>query len=188
MVINMLDIDIGAAPCDDYYYIGQDGLISPHLCETIQYFAYEPCGCEYGIVVDNNGDERNPDPVSPTAAPSPKLPSFVPSASPSTAAPTSNSPTKSPITGSPTDEPTIGRTDKLTSSPTGSPTEAVNVAPGVESESPLSPSTSFPPSTVSPTILRQPRAPLDEGKESIAKMSGDSRGGAGGFRRRLKGR
>lgn len=43
MVINMLYL--GADSCARYYLYGEGGLIPNHLCQTLQYFAFEPCGC-----------------------------------------------------------------------------------------------------------------------------------------------
>jgi hypothetical protein len=36
----------GADDCEQYYYYGRDGQIPPHLCESLQYFAFKSCGCE----------------------------------------------------------------------------------------------------------------------------------------------
>lgn len=212
MVINMLDIDIGAAPCDDYYKIGQDGLIPPHLCEPIQYFAYEPCGCEYGIEVDNSqADERvEDDTESPTASPSTGHPTSLPtksltmsptdtpSASPNTAAPS----TVIPTTPLPTKSLTMSSTDTPTASPNTIVPSTINPTKSVSTDAPTTntaTTTSIPTDEteiVSPTFsgaptieFRQARVPLDEGKDSIAKLGSDNRGGAGGQRRRrLKGR
>lgn len=43
MVINMLYIGVGS--CAQYWEYGQSGWIPNHLCDPLQYFAYEPCGC-----------------------------------------------------------------------------------------------------------------------------------------------
>ena len=43
MVIHMLYV--GAGTCPQYWKAGQQGLIPNHLCDPLQYFAYEPCGC-----------------------------------------------------------------------------------------------------------------------------------------------
>jgi hypothetical protein len=43
MVINILGL--GADSCRMYYAYGERGLIRTHLCDSLQYFAYEPCGC-----------------------------------------------------------------------------------------------------------------------------------------------
>jgi hypothetical protein len=43
MVINMLYI--GEGSCAQYYKYGMEGRIQNHLCQSLQYFAYEPCGC-----------------------------------------------------------------------------------------------------------------------------------------------
>ena len=45
MVINMLYIGIGT--CKQYWEYGQKGWIPDHLCHTLQFFAYEPCGCDF---------------------------------------------------------------------------------------------------------------------------------------------
>ena len=188
MVINMLDIDIAAAPCDDYYKIGQDGLIPAHLCETIQYFAYEPCGCEYGIKVDNTqqGDERVGDDTDSPTVPPTKFPTSMPLQS-STESPNSPSPT--------TENPTASPTKSPTARPTENPTISL-VATGVPTITPTSIPTEEagkdPPTTGAPTIeFRQQRVDefISEGKDSIAKLGSENRGGAGGKRRRrLKGR
>ncbi|CAB9503751.1 expressed unknown protein [Seminavis robusta] len=87
MVIAMLDIGVGAAPCDYFYKIGQDGLIPKHLCDPLQHFAYVPCGCGYGIDV-GAGPDLTSTPSTPTMVPS-DMPSQVPSDMPSMV-PTSN--------------------------------------------------------------------------------------------------
>ncbi|CAB9498495.1 expressed unknown protein [Seminavis robusta] len=43
MVLTMLYI--GSGSCAQYWKVGQQGLIPDHLCDPLQYFAYEPCGC-----------------------------------------------------------------------------------------------------------------------------------------------
>jgi hypothetical protein len=58
----------------------QDGLIPPHLCEPLQYFAFEPCGCN-----TVSGNERIPGTTRPPTT-----------ASPATPGPTPATPTKSP--------------------------------------------------------------------------------------------
>jgi len=42
-VINMLCV--GAGSCRDYYEAGQQGKIPTYLCDTLRFFAHEPCGC-----------------------------------------------------------------------------------------------------------------------------------------------
>lgn len=44
MVINMLYVGIGT--CPQYYEMGQRGWIHDHLCQPLQYYANEPCGCK----------------------------------------------------------------------------------------------------------------------------------------------
>ena len=56
MVINMLYI--GAGDCEQFYNYGLQGQIPAHLCDPLQYFAYEPCGC---------GEFNNPSNQSPPA-------------------------------------------------------------------------------------------------------------------------
>lgn len=207
MVVHMLDIDIGAAPCDDYYKIGQDGLIPRHLCETIQYFAYEPCGCEYGIEVDNTqqGDERVGDDTDPPIVAPTRLPTSMPLQSSTTAAPVSisptDSPTASPNTAIPTTEtPTASLTKVPTANPTENPaislvtTDAPTTVP-TENSAGIATPTSIPTEKAgseAPTIeFRQQRVDqfINEGKDTIAKLGSANRGGAGGQRRRrLKGR
>ena len=36
---------LGSASCDQYEMMGQQGLIPDYLCDPIQFFAYEVCGC-----------------------------------------------------------------------------------------------------------------------------------------------
>lgn len=60
MVINMLYI--GAGDCEQFYNYGLQGEIPGHLCDPLQYFAYEPCGCG-----DNPGNQAPPGP-SPTSS------------------------------------------------------------------------------------------------------------------------
>jgi hypothetical protein len=43
MVINMLYI--GPGSCAQYYLMAEGGFIPNHLCQTLQYFAFKPCGC-----------------------------------------------------------------------------------------------------------------------------------------------
>ena len=52
MVINILGI--GADSCRMYYDYGRRGLIRTELCDTLQSFAYEPCGCG---VLDSKPDD-----------------------------------------------------------------------------------------------------------------------------------
>lgn len=44
MVINLLYVGIGS--CNQYYELGQRGMIMTHLCSALQHFAFEPCGCD----------------------------------------------------------------------------------------------------------------------------------------------
>ena len=57
MVINMLGIGVGS--CKQYYAYGLQGNIPNHLCSALQYFAFEPCGCNI---------------VKPAPTPAPTLP------------------------------------------------------------------------------------------------------------------
>jgi hypothetical protein len=43
MVVNFLYI--GEGSCAQYYKYGKEGRIQRHLCDPVQYFSYEPCGC-----------------------------------------------------------------------------------------------------------------------------------------------
>jgi len=43
MVITMLYL--GSGSCAQYYDFGRAGFIPAHLCDTLKFFAYEPCGC-----------------------------------------------------------------------------------------------------------------------------------------------
>lgn len=43
MVLNFLYL--GAGSCAQYYEYGLAGKIPQHMCDTVKYFAYEPCGC-----------------------------------------------------------------------------------------------------------------------------------------------
>lgn len=47
MVINMLYI--GPGSCPQYYEWGQKGWIQDRLCQSLQHFASEPCGCAHII-------------------------------------------------------------------------------------------------------------------------------------------
>jgi len=53
MVINMLGL--GADSCRNYYDYGRRGLIRTDLCATLQFFAYDPCGC--GILDSDPGGD-----------------------------------------------------------------------------------------------------------------------------------
>jgi hypothetical protein len=44
MVLNLLYYGTGS--CKQYYIDGLTGKIPDHLCSALQYYAYEPCGCE----------------------------------------------------------------------------------------------------------------------------------------------
>jgi uncharacterized low-complexity protein len=57
MVINVLYL--GAASCAQYYKYGLQGRIPTHMCDTIQYFAYEPCGCGEFNIRENQCKERD---------------------------------------------------------------------------------------------------------------------------------
>lgn len=43
MVINMLYIGVGS--CLQYWEYGESGWIEPRLCQALQFFSQEPCGC-----------------------------------------------------------------------------------------------------------------------------------------------
>ena len=43
-VIHMLYL--GRGTCKQFYYAGLRGKIRNHLCNTLQFYAYEPCGCD----------------------------------------------------------------------------------------------------------------------------------------------
>lgn len=43
MVINLLYVGVGS--CAQYWEYGESGWIQEHLCQALQYFAHEPCGC-----------------------------------------------------------------------------------------------------------------------------------------------
>ena len=44
MVLNFLYIGLGS--CKQYYIKGREGKIPDHLCSVVQYYAWDPCGCE----------------------------------------------------------------------------------------------------------------------------------------------
>jgi hypothetical protein len=72
MVINMLYIGVGS--CAQYYKWGMEGRIQNEMCQSLQYFAYEPCGCgefnPYTTLPDEAPEPENPTPN--TARPTPK--------------------------------------------------------------------------------------------------------------------
>lgn len=82
MVMNFLYI--GVASCAQYYKYGREGRIAPYMCQPVQFFSYEPCGCgEFSPYFNNNHGQATPQlapETSPTSAPI-ALPSARPSAS-----------------------------------------------------------------------------------------------------------
>lgn len=89
MVINMLYI--GSGSCVQFYEIGQDGLIEPHMCDPIQFFAYEPCGCgEFNTNIQQAPPPGRSIPTATESSPSPRandlptslLPTLMPSQGP----------------------------------------------------------------------------------------------------------
>lgn len=120
---------IGAGSCKQFEMAGQQGLIPDYLCDPIQFFSYEPCGC---------GEFARPEKVwAPTPFPyfgdETKAPTAQPTPDP-TAPPISNpiavtaSPiTHSPITAAPVDSNSLSNLYKVsggvgTPAPTMSPT------------------------------------------------------------------
>ena len=45
-VINILYSGLDAGSCTQYFEAGLLGLIPTQLCDTLQFFAFEPCGCD----------------------------------------------------------------------------------------------------------------------------------------------
>ena len=120
MVINMLNIGTGS--CRQFFEVGRAGMIVPHLCQTLQSFAYSPCGCG-SMPVASSGSG-----TSPSATPYPTISATntptkhptVPPTKPPTSSPT-KAPFKSP-TRRPTPPPTAAPTPSPTKPPTKSPT------------------------------------------------------------------
>ena len=132
MVINMLYIGYGS--CAQFYDYGQAGLIQDHLCQALQFFAYEPCGCgEYNTrenkpvpstVNTNPNPAPAPVPVSSggndNARPTPQSPELPAPTSPRPTLRPTNQPTSRP-TSKPTNRPTLVPTSKPTSPPVNRP-------------------------------------------------------------------
>lgn len=202
MVIAMLDIgNGGAASCEDFFYIGQDGLIPKHLCETIQFFAYEPCGCDVpppttsnnnnptgtqvnaddGRVVNEEEEEDTVDTSSPTSMPS-NAPSVTPSTTPSTS-PSSDSPSmipsSSPSSGSPSELPSNSPSDRPSSKPSSTPSESPSEQP---SNKPITTTTPTAEDEDNQSSLPQRREPYSDGKDSLSIAGRNGRGGSGGWR------
>ncbi|CAB9511193.1 expressed unknown protein [Seminavis robusta] len=83
MVINILGI--GADSCRMYYHYGERGLIRTELCDTLQSFAFDPCGCDKTAPPSSQSG-----PLPPAAAPAAGTPSrtLPPAASPTASSPT----------------------------------------------------------------------------------------------------
>lgn len=211
MVINLLHL--GAASCRDYFAFGRKGQIVPNLCQALQYFSFEPCGCGVGDPIPQYG-ERTATTSYPTVAPntfSPttKVPTRSPSITPTTLNPTfdptegpsynpssasSSYPTVAPSTFSPTTEvPTITpssipTTLNPTSDPTDGPSSTPSSAPVPASNSPPDSPTftpSYSPSTVLENVFH--RMPNTDGKDGLGSMAGENRGGHGNNARLLRG-
>jgi hypothetical protein len=66
MVINFLYIGVGS--CTQYFDNGMNGGIPRHLCDPVQFFANEPCGCR-GASSNQSPANRPPPPVVPQRRP-----------------------------------------------------------------------------------------------------------------------
>ena len=62
MVINMLDLPGAPNTCPAFYESGRRGEIPNHLCQTLQFFAFEPCGCAIGDKAPPLGGGPSPSP------------------------------------------------------------------------------------------------------------------------------
>jgi hypothetical protein len=111
-VTAVLYID-GNPTCELLYYMGLHGLIEGHLCNPIQDYLAEGCGC----------GEYNPNP-----SPSTPMVSSPTASLPTASLPMMSSPTASPAS-SPTPEPTVDPTLRPTSTPTRAPTSAPTFQP-----------------------------------------------------------
>ena len=96
MVISVLYM--GSGSCKQFWEYGQRGLIKTYMCDAIQYFAYEPCGCgefnpNFGMNQAPEHEETplpNPAPIpspAPVPKPSPTPPPPTPVPTPSPAPP-----------------------------------------------------------------------------------------------------
>lgn len=129
MVINMLNLGVGS--CKQYFEVGRAGMIVPQLCDTLQSFAYGPCGCEEAekSIQSTGGGATSSaaggtGTIQPRSPPSPTLaPTTMPKAGPPTKESSdtpSESPTGAPRKG-PTKTPTTAPTAKQTLNPTNFP-------------------------------------------------------------------
>jgi hypothetical protein len=201
MVLNMLYLGVGS--CRQYYEYGRKGEIVPHLCQALQFFSYEPCGCGVGDPIPPYGERTAatsyptvaprtlaPTPY-PTVAPSTLSPTSYPTVAPSTFSPTSY-PTVAPSTFSPTEVPTgtpssIPTTLNPTFDPTDGPSYTPTSAPSsqfLRSPAPVSNSPPVAPSYSPAAGLENVfhRTPNTDGKDGIVSLAGEQRGGHGNGR------
>ncbi|CAB9518580.1 Hemolysin-type calcium-binding repeat (2 copies) [Seminavis robusta] len=160
MVINMLNIGYGS--CAQFYKEGQAGNIPNELCDTLQYFAYEPCGCgEFNTNLNLNRQHNvftsSPTEPVPTTSPPTLHPSSVPSWRPSDApssAPSalpSMSPSSTPSTApslTPSESPSLSPSAPETDWPT---TTAPSETPAPDKDYPTTISVSDSPTTIAPS-------------------------------------
>ena len=62
MVINMLDLPGAPNSCTNFYESGRRGYVPNHLCNALQFFAFEPCGCAIGQKAPPIGSGPSPSP------------------------------------------------------------------------------------------------------------------------------
>lgn len=170
MVINMLDVGVGS--CRQFFEVGRAGFIVPHLCSTLQSFAYGPCGCGRMPVASSGGTEPTAPRVSPypTPASTPGAPTLYPTRAPTltpTRHPTSP-PTKAPTlvptakptpvpTPVPTAKPTPAPTEQLTPNPTRSPSKSPTQYPTpIPTQKPHPVFNTKPPTVPTPVPTEQP--------------------------------
>jgi len=174
MVINLLYVGVGS--CAQFYDYANNGLIQNHMCQTLQFFAYEPCGCgEFNPRFNPNH------PLNQQAQQAPELNGPPPK----TPNPT-NRPTPRP-TMKPTRAPQP--TTPLTSRPTLVPTQRPTPRPALN---PILATPGFNAQDDDSTVQFNPvvrKNPDDRDNKKQNKMGNTrGRGGQGGQRRRgLKG-
>ena len=146
-IINMLYV--GEGSCRDYYEAGRGGYILPHLCDTLKYFAYEPCGCQMTEI----GNDANLGKAPPADTPKPTPAPVAVVTSKPTNAPATPSPTKIPTLAPTTATPTLGPTlPPTTAMPTLGPTLPPTTA--TPTLGPTLPPTTATPTTASPTTAK----------------------------------
>ena len=147
---------IGAGSCKQFEMAGQQGLIPDYLCDPIQFFSYEPCGCgEFArketvwapTPFPYFGDETiapmaqpTPDPTDPPRASPIALTASPITLSPITAPPLDNNKLSSLLevsgsegTPAPTAQPaTLSPTSQPTVTPTPGPTPLATAQPTIQ--------------------------------------------------------